>query len=177
MIVGYLLFAFLVTAIPYMVYYHIIAPTRRLSLKYDLFKLRDRLRQLKIDHPQEFSDEVFEEAMDAVNGTMAIVDDVTILEMRSIIRHAMRRPEFREEAERQKEVMDACPIGDVHEIMEKNFHYFVKAMSINSLGGLWVWWPLIHITRTGRHIKDHFKDFSLMGSPRHIVPNRKRRLA
>lgn len=164
MIFGYLLFAFIGLSAPYYIYYGIIAPTRRLNLKFDLFQLRDRLYELKRDHPDELSDEVFEEARAAINGTMLMVDDITVLGVRRAVRAASQDREFMRETKRRHEAIKECPVGEVQELMLENFLYLYRAVWINSLGGVWYWWPYLHATRAGRKIKDHFKEVSLMGN-------------
>jgi hypothetical protein len=119
-------------AILHFVYKSILAPSFRLTLRFQLFELRDEVRALKIECQGSLSDNHFDYLRDSINALICELyrfDAATL----ALAEHESRRdPEFRKRAEDRARILDDCDIPDARRIRSKSVEIATKALLVNS---------------------------------------------
>jgi hypothetical protein len=69
----YLVYIIVFLALLHFIYEGIIAPSLRLKLRFELFRLRDGLRLLKVDRPEDVSDQAFRALQEVINNSLRIL--------------------------------------------------------------------------------------------------------
>ncbi len=78
----YLIYTILALAFLHFVYEGILVPSFRLKLRFELFKLRDQLRNLKANHSEVVPDDIFRSLQNGINNSLKLLprtDVVTVL--------------------------------------------------------------------------------------------------
>lgn len=118
------------------IYESILIPSTRLNIRYQLFKLRDELRRLKIEKDKEISDEVFHYLNDSINASIKLLPYVSL----SLILAAKKRIEndekAREEIERKIQLVANCSVPEIKSISASTVKHATHAFICNT--GSWV---------------------------------------
>ena len=75
----YLIYILISLAFLHFIYEGIIAPSLRLKLRYELFRLRDGLRRLKVDEPETVTDQSFRALQEVINNSLKILHHADIV--------------------------------------------------------------------------------------------------
>jgi hypothetical protein len=122
-------------ALFHFVYESILAPSFRVHLKFRLFSLRDRLRELKCECEPEVSDEVYRYLEGSLNGTIALlqrIDLSAIVRTHELLR---RQPRLAQELNERRSAVEACTIKNIKEIRDQSARVARLAFLTNS--GAW----------------------------------------
>lgn len=131
-----LFFTFASLAIIHFVYEGIIAPSVRLELRYEAFKMRDKLRKLKIEHGDQVNDELFQILQRSLNNEIALLHRATISSFYHASKALRGSKRAQEEIERIEQLVSECQLEEVHEIREKGVLNIAFAFVVNSGGWL-----------------------------------------
>lgn len=115
-----LLLVILIFSIWHFVYEGIILPSLRLKLRFKLFVLRDRMRELKTIHGNKFSDEVYYELQDSVNTTIRVLHRINIVTVFNASRAFEENEGLRLIVSKRNELIKSCPIAEVRDISDQN---------------------------------------------------------
>lgn len=125
----------IVLAVAHFVYSGIILPMIRFSLRSDLFKLRDQLRNLKIRHDLEISDEVFNLVQETVNNTIKLLAQVDLTTLAIAARRIKDEQELNRMVVYRIGLIEGCSIPEVMSVYKESGNVFMKAVLANT--GMW----------------------------------------
>lgn len=134
-------------AILHFVYESIIAPSLRLELRFDLFKLRDEVRLLKIENSDvaseasEFVERHFCELQDSINSLIFILSRFDLVTVCAISEAIDRDVELKQRVEARARMLDDCLLPKVLAIRSKQLRIATKALAVNS-GPMLLWLAL-----------------------------------
>jgi hypothetical protein len=121
-------------AVFHFVYDGIIAPSRRMSLRYEVFAQRDRLREAKEVHDEEIDCEVFESLHDYLNGALGLVSTISVIGLIQATRSLKTEPEVQAAVNQRRAILARCPVVEVREIQDRATIAVSRALLVNSLG-------------------------------------------
>lgn len=110
----------------------ILLPSIRLKLRFELYALRDALRDLKIKGNQEFKDDEFDHLHDIINGMLQILPALNISFVRRMIRAEDNNPDLEDVIEQRRRAIESCSIGEVREIYHELTTLMNYAVYVNS---------------------------------------------
>jgi hypothetical protein len=136
MIVTVFLLLLAVLALLHFIYEGILAPSLRASYRLKLFALRDRLRNLKMEHEERLSDEVFFDLQSSINFSVGRLRQIDLRLVRSANRAFERDAKLRKRVERRIAMFEACPIAELRQIRKEYFDALDNVVLVNS--GAWL---------------------------------------
>jgi hypothetical protein len=113
----------------------IIAPSVRMEIRYELFKMRDSIRMLKIQHDEKFDDQLFYSLQRMLNHGIALLHHATIMDFYRIYKNTDPH-KLEINVERQEKLIRDCPISEVQDIWKRTVGITVLALIVNSGGWL-----------------------------------------
>jgi hypothetical protein len=111
----------------------ILAPSIRSKLRYRLFSARDRLRCLKIEHPERLNDETFNSLHESINASIRLLPAMSFTSIFSASFALKRDDDLRQHIAKKRALLDACPLDEAREIHEGSIKVLGEALSVNSL--------------------------------------------
>lgn len=144
---------FIILVIWHFIYQAILLPTLRLRLRFELFKIRDKVRKLKIDEKEVFSDEAYYFTENSVNSLLQnlhFIEFSTLVEAKKFFNSNKKASERIEKIE---EVFSNCASNKVSEIHNDISTVFILTLFANS--GSWIIYivPIVLIALTFGGIK------------------------
>ena len=134
----YFLVTLLVIVLFHFVYESLLAPSLRLRLRFDLFVLRDRVRNLKIDNPKEFQDKHFHHLQDSINTLIALLARFDIATLSRIEAEMKSDPALKRRADERSRILDDCQLEEARKIRHQTLRLASVALALNS-GGWFVY--------------------------------------
>ena len=131
----YALTALIVVAFYHFIYESMIAPAARLKLRFKLFALRDRVRNLKRVCPQEFEDRHFFYLQDSLNTLIALLPRFDLVTLQRVASEIERNPELKARVTTRTALLDDCALVEVQKIRDASVEIGTRALTINSGGG------------------------------------------
>lgn len=134
-------------AILHFVYESIIAPSLRLELRFELFRLRDEVRLLKIEslgapaERSEFVERQVCELQDSINSLICILFRFDLATVCAISEEIDRDAELKRRVEARARILDDCVLPKVLAIRSKQIRIATKALAVNS--GPMLLWPVL----------------------------------
>lgn len=119
-------------AIGHFIYEAIIAPSLRLSVRFDLFALRDELRALKIEQGDALSNKHFEYLQDSINAIVLMLPRFDAGMLNSMNKELENNKELEAKVEARVKVLDDCVTPSVSKIREKSLRLAYAAFAINT---------------------------------------------
>lgn len=114
----------------------LFAPSYRMHLRNELFRLRDDLRMLKIEGEVRREDErVFEFIHEGLNRFLNRLSQLSILDYILIAKELSSDREFQERVAERIEVLEACSNEKLKNIFSGSSHVVIRALIANS--GAW----------------------------------------
>ena len=110
----------------------IIAPSIRYELRFRIFALRDRTRELKLKHGDNISDEVFDFMQDSLNNSLNMLSKVSLHLVYSALEAFTSDEELRARVEQRLDMLKKCKVGEVWNIVDENSHIMFSALKWNS---------------------------------------------
>jgi len=120
------------------VYESILAPSIRLELRFELFKLRDELRSLKINNlssktsEPEFVDGHYAYLQDSINALLCILYRYDLAAIWTITDQINRDEDLRHRVEARARLLDDCELPAVRSIRKRQLDIATKALAVNS---------------------------------------------
>jgi hypothetical protein len=136
---------FIFFAILHLVYESIIAPSLRLKLRYELFKLRDRVRSLKIIHGHQFSDVHFSYLEDSINTLLQSLQNFDAITLAIATIAISKDKELQRRAETRAKILDGCAIKEAVGIRIATIAIANKALRVNNGGWFIYLLPLLMV--------------------------------
>lgn len=131
-------------AVLHFVYESIVAPSLRLGLRYELFRLRDEVRLLKIEElhadsegPQ-FVERHFHELQDSINSLICILYGFDLVTVCAISEEIDRDAGLKQRVEARSRSLDDCALPEVLAIRRRQFRMAARALAVNS-GPMLLW--------------------------------------
>jgi hypothetical protein len=160
-----LIFILCFLAIFHFVYEGILAPSFRLKLRFELFELRDEVRQIKIEHKDKLNDVHFDYLQDSVNTLISILykfDFATLALAESVSRSD---PEFKKRAEERSRLLDDCQLDQARNIRKKSLKIAAKALLVNSGASTLYLFPIAMGLAGYSALKKRIKMFASLSEP------------
>jgi hypothetical protein len=129
----YLLGAMFALTAFHFVYESTLAPSFRLQLRFELFRMRDELRNLKMRR-NDLDDKHFLYLQDSINTLIANLVRFDAATLTRIDLELQRDSELRARTEARCKVMDDCAVAEARRIRRKCNIVGVKALAVNSGG-------------------------------------------
>ena len=131
----YFIIYFLVFAtVFHLVWESILAPSFRLGLRYELFRLRDEVRWLHYNEREDCSEEVFRFLQGIINNGIRLLPRTDFTLMATVDRAIANDESLRKRIEKRRELLDACTNPHVKRIEERIEHIGRRAFAINTAG-------------------------------------------
>ncbi len=134
MITLILIFTFLV--LWHFVYQSILLPTIRLKLRFELFKIRDKIRNLKISYNEGFPDEAFRFTESSINSLLLnlhFLEFSTLFEAKRIFNSDKK---VAARIEKIEELFSNCSIEEINKSHSEISNIFIFTLLANS--GSWI---------------------------------------
>ena len=109
----YIILVVMALAVWHLVYEAILLPSFRLSLRFRLFKLRDELRWLRVRHPTEVPEEVFQLLQGRVNTGLKLLPFMDIPMLRLVYETVHTDRQLKERIEERDRIISACSVPEV----------------------------------------------------------------
>lgn len=134
----YFIFAMVCAALCHFVYESIMAPSLRLELRFELFKLRDEVRLLKIDNllvnagGPEFVDKHYGYLQDSINSLLCILHRYDLAAIWTITDQISRDEALRQRVEARARLLEDCELPAVLSVRKRQLDIAAKALAVNS---------------------------------------------
>jgi hypothetical protein len=130
------IFTFLVFVTYHFVYESILAPSLRLSLRFQLLVLRDEVRKLKIECGPSLDDKHFLFLQDWVNFLISALNRLDLVSLARAEVESKREPEILKRAQERSKMLDDCNIPRARAIRKQAASIASRALLVNN--GAWI---------------------------------------
>ena len=117
------------------IYEGIIAPSIRQKLRFRLFALRDRVRNLKVEHGDELEDRTFNYLQDSINTTIRLIHSINVIDLCRIYRDVSKDERLSQIIEKRNQAIEQSPIAEIKLVRHESLKAFTLALLTNH-GGL-----------------------------------------
>lgn len=124
----------IVIAVYHLIYEGILLPSIRLNMRFKFFRLRDRLRALKLEHTNGLDDEIFMYMQDSINASIKLLPQVTFSSIHTAGKKLQHDEKLREWIRKKEELIDNCHVQEVQAIRSENIRLLAGAVIANSGG-------------------------------------------
>ncbi|AYB34816.1 hypothetical protein [Chryseolinea soli] len=149
----YLFVTLVIICLWHFIYEGILLPSIRLKLRFELYALRDGLRDLKINENHKFKDSEFDHLHDIINGMLEVLPVLNINFVRRMIRAEESDPDLKDVIEQRRRAIESCSIGGVREIYHELSVLMNYAVFANSFCMLIYLIPVFLIQNVFLHAK------------------------
>lgn len=135
---SYCIFGMACAVLLHFVYESILAPSFRLELRFELFKLRDEVRLLKInnrltkDNGPEFVDGHYGYLQDSINSLICILYRYDLATIWAITDQINRDEDLKQRVEARARLLDDCELPAVLTMRKRQLAIATKALAVNS---------------------------------------------
>ena len=161
----YIVIAFIAMAFLHFIYEGIIAPSNRLKIRLELFRMRDKLRFLKIQHGNELDDKHYHHLQDSLNTLIRCLSSFDLITLVRVIHEIERDKDVKARLEARMKILDDCAIQDARAIREQSLKLARRALRVNS--GAWGFYivPVAIAFACYEKIKDYAKQSISLPEP------------
>lgn len=128
-------------SLAHFVYEGILAPSLRMSLRNELFVLRDKLRRMKIDHA--IRDDEFAVLHDGVNFLLPRLSSITMTHAGMVIETMKRDEELKKLSKKRSKIIEASENRVVPTYSKEIFLIYLKALACNSMACIIYFLPFL----------------------------------
>lgn len=148
------------------IYESILAPSFRLHLRFQLFALRDELRELKMGAGIDLRDKHYHYLQDSINGLISMLCRLDLSTLHAITRELGRNSHLRETIDARTKTLDDCQIEQARDIRKRSVRIAACAIVVNT-GGLLMYIAPLAFTVMGvaalrSQYKNHIKELLSM---------------
>ena len=126
---SYVIMGLIVVAMIHFVYESIIAPSLRSNLRFELLRLRDDLRQLKLN------DRHFHDLQDQINALLSVLSRLDLPTLIALERARQRDSVLKRRIERRTKALDDCSVPEARAIRARCAEIAAQAIAVNH--GAW----------------------------------------
>lgn len=139
------------------VYEGIVAPSFRMKLNFELFRLRDNLRSLKISHRDELDDKHYYYLQDSINALIRLLPKLDITTLSHVRRLVEQDPKLKARAMERSMILDDCKLQEAREIRKKTLKIAYKVLLVSA--GAWFIYliPILLVYLCYKAISDSIK--------------------
>ena len=116
------------------IYELLILPTLRRSIRFKFFALRDRLRDFKVEHPQQCSDDTFHLLDGGLSWQMDNLPRLTFPLLHRVAELLKSNHELRSEVARRLTILNACKLPEYVSIRQEAAQLTMRTIGLNSGG-------------------------------------------
>ncbi len=132
----YLIIIFLVFAIFHFIYESIIAPSIRLKLSFELFKVRDDVRFLKMQHGNKFDCKHFDYLQDTINILLKSLHNFDVVAL-TLAQNAIKNDKaLLDHVQKRKMIFDDCKMPEAVSVRKETLDIAAKIILVNN--GAWL---------------------------------------
>ncbi len=139
-------FIFIIISVFHFIYESIFLPNKRLELRYDLFKIRDQLRQIKAQKKLEVSDKVFENLDNSICSTIQHLPYFKLSLLFEAEKRFERDDKMRSKVQKKIKIIEDCNVEEVRLIHERLSTISMRAIVLNAGGWVYIVLPIIAVT-------------------------------
>ena len=110
----------------------LISPYYRFKLRFELFELRDKLRNLKIEKNGAFDTKIFEILDDSINSNINFMSQLYFHSIIKINRYLKSHPDVESLINKRVLLLKECDLAEVQEIRDSMSKITIKVMLVNS---------------------------------------------
>lgn len=127
-------FIFIVIAliITHVIYENVIAPSLRANLHYKLFAIRDELRWLKYNNPEELSDNVYDCVQQSLNVTTRFLKFFDAAALFKSFRELKQDQKLTKQIEKRKKLIESCKLKEFTNINQRIGKILLYSLMVNS---------------------------------------------
>jgi hypothetical protein len=148
-----LIIGIVIAAIFHFVYEAIIAPSLRLKIRFELFALRDKLRELKINHGDTLDNKHFKHLQDSINSIILMLPRFDVGMLTTMERELDRNNDLKLKLNERIKILDDCNIPEAMEIRTKSLNLAHQAFFVNIGGFVLLILPLVFWNVMKKRIK------------------------
>jgi hypothetical protein len=126
-----LIFILILLSIFHYLYDSILLPTYRLELRYELFKYRDELIELKSNQTDLINDQVFALVYNSINFSMNRLSNLTLSNMYHYKRELDKNPELKQKNDNLVQMIFDCKSEELNMLYRKISLVSLKAFALN----------------------------------------------
>lgn len=149
-----LLFILIILAVFHFLYESIFLPNHRLKLRYDLFTLRDELRDLKINLQGGINDKLFGIVDSSISNTIKYLPQINISLILKVEKIIETNEMVKKHVERRMEFVNTCDIPEVTKILARTSNIGLKALLLNTGGWFIYLIPIVILILAFKWLKD-----------------------
>ena len=139
-----MLVLFLLLAVLHLVYESIILPSLRLSLRFKMFRLRDRLRVLAREQGDKLSPGVYRSVQSSINGTIQLLYRLDLATACEILKIMQKDPGLQRRIQKRIEEIQSCPIEAIQDLRRDHQKLIAFTVFANSaILFLWLAVPVV----------------------------------
>lgn len=121
-------------AVWHLVYEAILLPSKRQDIRFQLFALRDRLRNFKSEHPKQCGDDTFHMLDDSMSWYMDNLHKLTFSFLHETHRKLDTDDGFKTKVERRTRVLEQCELSEYKDIRARANHLLMETFIVNAGG-------------------------------------------
>ena len=154
---GILILIFIGIALFHLVYEGIILPSLRFQYRFEYFKLRDDLRDLKFQYGDKLSDAIFNDVDETLSKMIFHIHNISFGLFYKAQRMINKDKELEVYLNKKMELINNCKIDELHKILDKSSILSIKLCVFNQGGWLIYILPIILIAATYKSLYDQFE--------------------
>jgi hypothetical protein len=130
--ITYLIILFFFLILVNFLYEGAIAPSLRLMLKYELFKIRDQLRCIKDTKESGFSEEIYLHLQSSLNNLIRFLPTINILSIAKAEKTCNEDEALRQDIQKITRMFEDCKSENVQKMRSKIRKVFILATVVNN---------------------------------------------
>jgi len=129
---AYLLLTLIILSMVVFIYESVLLPSIRLRMRFELFALRDRLRLLKIEKPDELDDTTFKYGQESLNMLLGFLHRYDIASFVKAAFYLKQNPSLFKRIQKRREIIENCPSKEFQEIHTQSVKIGIVTATANS---------------------------------------------
>lgn len=142
-ILAYIIIALGMIAAWHFIYESILLPSFRQQFRFELYQLRDQLREVKAQFPKQCENASFHVLDNSISWQIDNQHKLTCSLLKQTEVQLKNDAEFREKVEHRVKAVEACQLPDYTAVVAARTELFKKALIFNSLSWVPYVFPLI----------------------------------
>jgi len=131
---AFLIVTLAVLALVHFVYESILAPSLRLEIRFELFKLRDELRFTKINLGNKLDDKHYHFLQDSVNTLIGNLYRFDLATITKAMIEVEKDKDLKKRVQERSRFLDDCNVAEARKIRNESIKLAFRALRVNSGG-------------------------------------------
>lgn len=154
----YAIIAFLCFALFHLVYESIIAPSLRLKYSFDLFKARDAVRLLKMEHGDQLDGKHYEYLQDSINILLKSLHNLDATILVAAMHEINNDKALQARIEERMKIFDDCKLPEANAIRKKTLLIANNVLLVNNGGWIIYLIPIFIVALFYKTITNYVKE-------------------